>query len=467
MRRGGWAPGALALVAAIAIGGEPAASREVWRQGDAALRLGGSIRELATYGGATDAESFREISAAAGAHCILADLFPDCPAFEVIGDSDAWRSLTRFRIEADLDVTRQLSARVVYDNELLAGTLDTFERGLGLDDGSTFLGLEDEIHWFGLKDESDHFRWSHSAYRAYLHWEGERLSTTVGRQRIAWGVGRLWSPIDRFNEIPPLALEGDQFSGVDAVEARWALSGFTYLQAVYAPGTSHEEAKYALRAHGVARDVDYSVIAGVFDRALTAGFDLATNVGDAAARLEVVYTDPREEAWDIGDPGPREPAAFWQIVASVDYNFDVGTGLYVLVEHLYNGNALGYGEGLAGNRLPLFEATSVAPAGVPAGTPGPFVRPLGTERLGGSRVVTLAAHQTGIQLGYDLTTALRFDVVALWDWRGDSGAVFPQLTFGGWNSAELTLGAQFFTGGRFSQYGNQEPLVFVLAEWWF
>jgi hypothetical protein len=152
---------------------------------------------------------------------------------------------------------------------------------------------------------------------------------------------------------------------------------------------------------------------------------------------------------------------------SLDYNFDIGTGLYVLVEHLYNGNALGFGDGLAGNRLPQFQETTSPPTVASASFAGPYVRPLGTERLGGSRVVTLAAHQTGLELGYDLTTALRIDLVTLWDWRGSSGAFFPQLTFSGLNSAEFTLGAQVFSGGKNSQYGNREPLVFVRAEWWF
>jgi hypothetical protein len=458
---------ALALAVACVLCGSGASAREVWRWGSASLELGGSIRELATYGGATDGERFREVASRSGGECVVAALFANCPAFEGLGDRDVWQSLTRLRIEADLTITPELSARLVYDNEARAGFLDTLETGFAAAEVDSFFGLEDEIHWFGLKDESDHVRWGHRAYRAYLRYEGERLSSTVGRQRIPWGVGRLWSPIDRFNEIPPLAIEGDQFPGVDAVEAHWQLSGFTYLQVVYAPGTRHEEAKYALRAHGVAWDVDYSLVGGVFDRALTFGFDLATNVGEAAARLEVVYTDPREDAWDIGEARPSEPDPFWQIVVSLDYNFDVGTGLYVLVEHLYNGNALGFGAGIAGNRLREFQATGAPPSAGAAAFVGPWVEPLGAARLAGSRVVTLAAHQTGIELGYDLTTALRLDLVALWDWRGSSGAYFPRLTFSGFNSAELSLGVQVFSGGRKSQYGHREPLVFVQAEWWF
>jgi hypothetical protein len=45
--------------------------------------------------------------------------------------------------------------------------------------------------------------------------------------------------------------------------------------------------------------------------------------------------------------------------------------------------------------------------------------------------------------------------------------IVPSLTFTGWNAVELTLGAQLFTGGDRSQYGQQEPVGYVLVEWFF
>lgn len=456
---------AAAALGALLLAAAPGGAGEVWRRGDLALELSGSVREIADLTRGTDGGDFAEIAAASGAVCLLADLFANCPAFGIRGELDVWQSLTRARVRADVGLPAGFSALLVYDLELLAGELDTLSADLGFGRGDTFLGLEDVIY------DGEHTELRQEAYRAYVAWEGERFEATVGRQRIPWGVGRLWSPIDRFNEIPPLSIEGDQFPGVDAVEARWIVSGFTYLQAVYAPGLSQEDVAYALRLHGVARDVDYSLVAGSFDRATTLGFDLATNVGDSALRVEAVWADPSEDVWDVGDAAPGELDAFWQVVVSWDRSFDVGTGLYVLVEHLYNGNDLGFGEGRAGNLLPLFQATRRAPPGLApaeaAALGGPFVEPLSQARLGGSRVVTLARNQTGLQLGYDLTASLRLDAVFLWDWEGDSGAFFPSLAFTGWNSAELTVGVQVFAGGRFSQYGEQDPLLFVIAEWFF
>lgn len=435
---------------------------ELWSSGDRSVSWSGSIRELVVTTNGTDAERFQREAAAAGPVCLLAATFAECPAFDGVGDWDVFESLTRVRQRLDLELGAGLSGVVVYDHELRIGQLDRFPRRGGSRD-DTFLGVEDEIRLFEF-DDATHREWRHLLYRAYLRYESEHVQLTVGRQRIPWGVGRLWNPIDRFNPIGPLAIEGDQSGGIDAVDLRWLFSGFDQLQLVYAPGTRHEEARYAARFQGVLSDIDVGVMAGVFAQARTAGFDLAGNLGDSAWRVEAVFTDPQRRVWELDEPGPDEPDSFWQIVVSFDHNFDVGNGLYVLVEHLYDGNALGFGEGKAGSLLPFFGATDRGPALAGA---GPFVSPVDPARFGGSGVVSLASHLTGFQLGTDLTSAVSGNLLTLVDWKGDSAAIFPSLTITGLNAVEITVGAQLFLGGRRSQFGDQQPLVYLLVEYFF
>lgn len=419
-------------------------------------------RLLTSHG--TDATAFANALERAGPVCVLAATFAECPAFDGLGDKDIVDSLTRLRQRIDLRWGPRWSGSLIYDHEFRLGHLDTFPGSLG-GRVDTFLGLEDEIHAFGLRDDTDHRRWRHLLYRAFLHYEGERLQVTVGRQRIPWGVGRLWNPIDRFNAIPPLAVEGDQSPGIDAVDLRWFLDGFDQFELVYAPGTRHEEARYAARYQAVVRDVDVGAMVGIFEQAPTAGVDFAGNLGDAAWRMEAVFADPEQEVWLLGDAGPRERDPFWQIVLSLDTNFDVADGLYVLIEHLYDGNALGFGSGKAGSLLPLFGATDDGPAAL-AGA-GPFVEPIPSARFAGSGVVSNARHLTGLQLGTDLSAALRGNLVVLYDWNGASAAFFPSVAFTGLNAAEVTIGAQVFAGGRRSQFGARQPLVYLLVEYFF
>jgi hypothetical protein len=353
-----------------------------------------------------------------------------------------------------------ISARVVWDNELRYGTLDRFFAPARVED--TFFEAESAVI-----DATDHFSWVTRLYRGYLRYQGEHAQLTVGRQRLAWGVGRLWNPLDRFSFVPPLAIEADQSLGIDSIDARWRFNGFDYVQAVYAPGNSSSEARYALRYQAVVRDVDVSALTGVFGEAFVAGFDLAGNLADAAVRLEVAYTDPGQDVWPIGAATPSEPDPFWQVVVSGDYNFDLGSGLYVLVEHLYNGNALGFGSGQAGALLPLFGSSAIPPPGVPPAVRGPFVAAASPAAFGSSLVVSGSRHLTGVQGSYEFSGVLRTDLLVIWDWDGSSAVFAPSLAYLGWNEVELTLGAQLFAGPERSEYGSREPLVFLVAEFFF
>jgi hypothetical protein len=445
----------LALIGLLAAG---AHAREIWRSGERSLELTGSVREVLTTTNGTDADDFAAAFALDPA-CRDAAQLASCSAFELVGDEDVWESLTRARVTLDARASRRWSASLSYDHEWRAGTLDTLSDRLG-GDADTLLELDDEVELFGLEPHGDHFRWRHRLYRGYVKYEGANLHFTAGRQRIAWGTGRLWNPIDRLSAIGPLAIEDDEFAGIDAIEARWMWTGFDYLQAVAAPGDDARESRYALRVHGVVRNVDASLMAGVFEKAPAVGADFSGNLGGGAWRLEAIWTDPEREVWLLGEAAPREPPQFWQAVFSVDTTLSIGPGIYVLAEHLYDGNALGFGRGRAGTLLPLFSPVGGGPLGdLPA--------PHGSARFAGSRVVSLASHTTGGQVGADVTAALRADLLVLYDWSGESAAFAPVVSYSGWNSFELRIGAQLFAGPRRSQFGAHEAIAYARVEWFF
>jgi hypothetical protein len=457
------------ILTLVVLTGE-ARGRILWRRGEASLEVSGSLREVPVVTRGTGAAAFADavVASLPDPTCVSAALFPNCPAFRTVGRLGVWQSLTRLRTDWKLHLTPELSATVVYDHEVVAGTLRTLEQGLtqALSPG-TFVSLDQTIVRFDAGGAADEGVWRHLLYRASLRYEGEHADVTVGRQRIPWGVGRLWSPMDRFNFIPPLAIEADQSPGVDALDAKWSFSGFTYLEGVLAPQDHFPDGSYALRLHGMWRDADYSAVAGIFRDAPAGGLDLARNLGDTAVRFEAVYARPRRAVWPIGDPAPAELRAFWQVVASADRNFDVGNGLYVLAEYFYNGNALGFGSGPAGPLLPFFAATDRRPAIAPPGAAAPFVAAASPDRLGGSQVVTLGCHESGVELGYDVFPALRAELFALYDWDGASAAVVPTLRYDPYPFLELTVGGQLFAGPRRSEYGGAEDVGFLLAELFF
>jgi hypothetical protein len=459
-----------AVILAIVVLSRAAWGRVLWKEGEASLEVSGSLREIPVITHGTSAVDFTDAIAASlpASTCVSAALFPNCPAFLTVGQLGVWQSLTRLRTQFNLRLTPQLSATVVYDNELVVGTLRTLEQDLTQDlSPSPFVSLDQTIVSFNFGGAADEGVWRHLLYRAYLKYEDEHAEVTVGSQRIPWGVGRLWSPMDRFNFIPPLAIQPDQTPGVEALDAKWLFSGFTYLEGVLAPQDYFPDSSYALRLHGVFRDTDYSAVAGVFRDAPAGGVDMARNLGDTAIRLEAIYAKPQRSVWPIGAPGPGELHGFWQVVASADRNFDIGNGLYVLGEYFYNGNPLGFGSGLAGPLLPFFEATNQPPPNVPPGAVGPFVTTTSPDRLGGSQVISLGRHETGVELGYDIFPALHSELVTLYDWDGTSVGVVPSLRYDPYPFLEITIGAQLFAGRRRSEYGSAEDVGFLLADLFF
>ena len=184
----------------------PASGRELFASGERSLEVSGSVRQLVVRTKGTSGSRFAE-AAAADPACAFAATFPDCSAWDLRGQKGVTQGLTRLRVRLDGVWSPRLSATLTWDNEFRVGTLDTlFGDARPVE---TFLGWEDEVHWFGLGSARDHRRWITRIYRGFVRYEGEPVELRVGRQRIAWGVGRIWNPTDRLSFVPPLSIEPD------------------------------------------------------------------------------------------------------------------------------------------------------------------------------------------------------------------------------------------------------------------
>jgi len=246
--------------------------------------------------------------------------------------------------------------------------------------------------------------WRHALYRGWLRFERGAWQGTLGRQRIAWGSGRIWNPTDRFNPIQPTALETEQKLGVDALRVRWRYSGFGGLDLVLAPGKASYgvSRKWALRWADMYRGQDLAVLVGGMGDEHVAGLDLTGNIGDAGYRLEGM------QSWG----GAR--GAHVQCVVGVDGTWRtrvLPNGLYLALEYFYNGDPRGYS----------LHAT---------------------DYLQGS------SHQLlGALAGYDLTALWRLDLMLLADLERTGLFFAPRLRWSAKENLDLDLLAQW-PGGR-------------------
>jgi len=314
-----------------------------------------------------------------------------------------------------------LSWYAAYDHELLYGEL------VSSPDFTAVANLP-EPTWLDVKDRisaSSRHDWSHRLYRAWLRYDDENIELMIGRQRIAWGTGRIWNPTDRFNPVDPTALEPSEKTGVDALYAAYHYSGFGAIQLVAAPGQASHfvSRKFALRWRDTFGEADVSLTAGKIGVESVLGGDVAANIADGTLRLEAM------QAWPAGG------RAFAQASVGYDYtltNDAFPAGLYLLAEYFYNG------------------APGAAPSLAPV-----------------DRLYSLARHEIGFSAGYDLTPLWRLDGTVIWDASAGSRFFLPNLTWSATENIDIGAFALLFGGKSTSEFGRRENTYALQAEVYF
>ncbi len=311
------------------------------------------------------------------------------------------------------------SWQLSYDHELLYGGLlrdPWFRQQLELP-APTWLDAAATI------SSSPSHRWQHQLYRGWLRYEQGPWRLTMGRQRIAWGSGRIWNPTDRFNPVQPTALEQDQKLGVDAVDGQWRYSGFGGIEVVAAPGNAHSGTtrKLAIRWADTWAERDVAVLAGRMGRESVAGFDITGNLGDAAYRMEWL------QSW--GGAAGR----YSQVSAGFDgtlANAWFPAGLYLAVEYFFNGAPQGY----------QLRATDA--------------------------LQSISHHLLGGMAGYDLTPLWRLDMLLLADLEQPGWFLTPRLRWSAREDLDLTWIAQWPTGSQ-GEFATFHRLLAMQLEWYF
>ena len=420
---------------AASAAGNPLAAE--FERGEWRIKLNGQNRTLGTFTRAQDAERF------------LVDALDAPPPRALPTRPGSGLLLNRTRLTAEAASGDRFSAQLSYDNELRTGSgLDSLGFVLGDRIGNaTGFDLD---RTYTRRDDLDT---RHQIYRAWGRYEGERLTLTVGRQRIALGRARLWNPTELFNPIFPLQIEGTQRIGQDAVVARWKATETFWTEVSWAPQREADQSRGAGRVEWIAQAFEASLMAGRFERDYLVGADFARNMGDAVVRAEASFMDLAA--------GGRS----WQAVGAIDYTFPLGSGLYTLVEHLYNENR-------------GFDFNNQVLSGFPALPPATLEERLklleGLIETPGFQVALdrfptqRALHLTGFQFSYEVSSLLNGALLVLADWDGPSSAIFPTLTYQVWEDVELTLGPQLFVGPENrSEFGDAANVVFLQLDLYF
>jgi hypothetical protein len=338
----------------------------------------------------------------------------------VIPSGDEYQlDLNRVRLEVKGRLAQPVALDLEYDNEIRLGSyLDTEQFQLQK-------MLQSPQYW-DLEDtylDSDSLFGRHRLYRAFVTLTAGQTDVRIGRQRIAWGTGRFWSPLDILNPFSPIQIEREERIGVDAALIEYKLGALSRIGAVYAPQGDSSYSSGALIWHDNRAGVDYSVVAGRFARERIVGADVATQLRNAGLHAEV--TQARRE----------NGSHYARALIGLDYAFvstlSLGGELY------YNG----------------------------AGTTDRAAYDFASLFAG--RIQSVGRRYAGAYASYEVTPLLKWTNYFVANLSDESTFFSPSLTYSLQSNLDLTFGTQWLQGGDDTEYGRLSDTYYAQFQWFF
>jgi hypothetical protein len=349
-------------------------------------------------------------------NALIPGIVPDIPPRQFV-------NLTRVRLRAPVFLTEaavlqiEAEASAEYDSHsipTLTGTVSDRRQLADLSLRTTAQG-----HWKGMA----------LIDRLYVRFDIAGVDILAGRQRIAWGVGRVWSPTDLFNPLNPAVLGKFEKDGADAVLARVTFGAFSDVSFVLNGGRNPSRLNAGFRVRELVSEAALSAVGAFFDDRLVAGGDITIDVFDAGVRLEGIVS--------YGKRGISSAETYSNIVVGIDNQFT--SRLYGMVEYFYNGR----GETDRSRYLSLLLL------------------------LQDGELLGLGRHLLALQASYLVHPLATVSLTAVRNLDDESMMLSPQVLWSATDNISVSLGGQYFTGGRFSEYWWYPRTIFGRADLFF
>ena len=344
-----------------------------------------------------------------------------------------WGDLSRARLSLKADAgggAWALRSEVDYDHEVRLGTqLKSFEsRRFGLAEPETFLTMDQTV------SSGTDASWRHRLYRGWVEAEAGGFKARFGRQRVAWGTGKIWNAVDVLNPYQPTTLERTERLGVDAVSVRKGVGETGLVEAVWALASDWKDTDLLGRGRGNVHGADLALlgghVAGSTDSWMLGG-ELAYDVREGTLHGELSYTDL----------ATRTP--FWRGVLGYEYGFNADPpwaplkDLWVNVEWFHNGR----------------------------GVDDPVRYDVALLRRG--RDVSLGRDYGGLALKKELHPLFYVELSWLRNLRDASHFLSPSANWNPWGDLHLSAGYQRFGGRRVTEFARQPDVFYSAAQYFF
>lgn len=336
-------------------------------------------------------------------------------------------SRARLTLDGSASVFR---SHIDYDHQLAYGSFfRTAEfKAYGYAPPKPWLDMEQTISTGTLNG------WGHGAYRAWVGVEDERGVLRAGRQRIAWGTGKIWNPTDVLNPYQPTSVERDERRGVDALYGRLGVGALGQAELAWAGADRWVDQALLARGRANISDWDMSLLGGKVSgstASLVVGGDFAGTVLEGTLHGEWAHFRPE---W-------RTP--YWKAGLGYDYTVPSETRWSWLKDAAFSVEYYHAGNGQTDGRRYDF-------ASVRAG-----------------KEVSVARNYFGGSASQDLHPLLKLEMFALANADDGSTLFAPSLAFNALRDLYLSAALQRFGGGKSTEYGRAPNSVILSGQYYF
>ena len=280
-------------------------------------------------------------------------------------------------------------------------------------------------------EDSSYFIYS-QVDRLYGEITAGKFEATVGRQRINWGINRVWTPNDIFNSFNYFDFDYPERPGCDAVLLQYHTGTLSSVQLAFKVGRN-DKITSALMYNFNVGDYDLQALGGIMEDDYVAGAGWTGYIKGAGFNGEASYFIDRD----------RFPDTNGVLVASagLNYTFGLGQGLYVNGSYLYN------------------SAGTTGPAGWGAA--------LALYLDISAKNFTRARHSLFAQASYPVTPLIRVDISGIWNPNDKSGYFGPGVDFSLTDNIGLLLLGQIFRGNPGTEFGDYGSMFFLRLKYGF
>lgn len=330
---------------------------------------------------------------------------------DLVADTRYYGDVNRLRTDWDMKAWSWLSAKVIWDNEVILGNyVQAFDFA-----ASESLRDSPQMNLYYNIVQKKNFYYGQNFYRAYLKIAPKPLTLIAGRQKIDWGVARILSPTDLYTPLSTFALEPTEKVGTDAANLTIPITKSTKLNAVYSINRHFSSSRTGATLTQTIGRFDVTALGGRFLKDTILGFNFTGDIKNVGVRGEFIY--------DFSVSGGN----FAQLTAGMDYGF--ANSFTIIAEYFFNGQA-------SDTFSPTFLLT-----------------PLPTA----NQIQTQHSQFIALQMKYDITPLLTPSLLTTWDILGSSVFVRPEIKYSVLSWMDLTAFAHFpmgKAGGDFTSLPN-------------